>query len=43
MNSIKRPKDRTLKDELPRPVGAKYATVEEWRNKRKKNEEAELK
>ena len=26
MNSIKRQKDRTLKDELPRAVGAQYAT-----------------
>ena len=43
MNSMKRQKDRTLKEELPRLVGAQYATGEEWRNKRKKNEEAELK
>ena len=33
----------TLKDELPRLVGAKYATGEEWRNSSKKNEEAEPK
>ena len=26
MNSVKRPKDRTLKDELPRLIGAQYAT-----------------
>ena len=43
MNSIKRQKDRTLKDELPRSVGAQYATVEEWRNNSRKNEEAESK
>ena len=39
MNSTKRQKDRTLKDELPRSVGAQYATVEEWRNNSRKNEE----
>ena len=33
----------TLKDELPRLVGAQYATREEWRNNSKKNEEAEPK
>ena len=33
MNSMKRQKDMTLKDELPRSVGAQYATREEWRNK----------
>ena len=32
MNSMKRQKDMTLKDELPRSVGAQYATGEEWRN-----------
>ena len=32
MNSMKRQKDMTLKDELPRLVGTQYATVEEWRN-----------
>ena len=32
MNSMKRQKDRTLKDELSRSVGAQYATGEEWRN-----------
>ena len=41
MNSMKRQKDRTLKDELPRSVGAQYATGEEWRNKFRKNEEME--
>ena len=42
-NSMKRQKDMTLKDELPRSVGAQYATVEEWRNKSRKNEETEPK
>ena len=32
MNSMKRQKDRILKDELPRSVGAQYATGEEWKN-----------
>ena len=35
MNSMKRQKDRTLKDELPRLVGAQYATGDQWRNSRK--------
>ena len=43
MNSIKRQKDRTLKDELSRLVGAQYATGEEWRNDSIKNEETEPK
>ena len=43
MNSMKRQKDMTLKDELPRSVGAQYASGEEWRNSSRKNEEAELK
>ena len=44
MNSMKRHKDsRTLKDELPRSVGAQYATGEEWRNNSRKNEEADPK
>ena len=43
MNSMKRQKDRTLKDELPRSVGAQYATGEEWRNNSRKNEEREPK
>ena len=43
MNSIKRQKDRTRKDELPGLVGAQYATGEEWRNSSKRNEEAEPK
>ena len=41
MNSIKMQKDMTLKDELPRLVGAQYATGEEWRNNTRKNEEME--
>ena len=40
MNSMKRQRDTTLKDELPRLVGAQYATGEEWRNSSRKNEEA---
>ena len=43
MNSIKRQKDRTLKDELPRSVGAQYATGNGWRNNSRKNEETEPK
>ena len=43
MKSMKRQKDRTLKDELPRSVGAQYATGEEGRNNSKKNEETEPK
>ena len=43
MNSMKRQKDMTLKDELPRLVGAKYATGEEWRNNSRKNGEMEPK
>ena len=43
MNSMKRQKDRTLKDELPRSVGAQYATGEEWRNNSRKKEEMEPK
>ena len=43
MNSMKRHKDRTLKDELPRSVGAQCATGEEQRSSSKKNEEAEPK
>ena len=42
MNSMKRQKDRTLKEELPRSVGAQDATGEEWRNNSRKNEEMEL-
>ena len=43
MNSVKRQKDRTLKDELPRSVGAQYATGDQWRNNSSKNEEREPK
>ena len=43
VNSIKRQKDRTLKDELPRSVGAQYATGDQWRNNSRKNEETEPK
>ena len=43
MNSMKRQKDTTLKDELPRLVGAQYATGEEWKNSSRRNEEAEPK
>ena len=43
MNSMKRQKDTTLKDELPRPVGAQYATGDQWRNNSRKNEETEPK
>ena len=43
MNSMKKQKDMTLKDELPRLVGAQYATGEEWRNSSRKNEETEPK
>ena len=39
MNSMKRQKDRTLKDELPRLVGVQYATGDQWRNNSRKNEE----
>ena len=41
MNSMKRQKDRTLKDELPRSVGAQHATRDQWRNNFRKNEETE--
>ena len=43
MNSMKRQKVRTLKDELPRSVGAQYATGDQWRNNSRKNEEMEPK
>ena len=39
MNSMKRQKERKVKDELPRSVGAQYATGEEWKNNSRKNEE----
>ena len=40
---MNRQKDMTLKDELPRSVGAQYTTGEEWRNDSRKNEEMEPK
>ena len=43
MNSRKRQKDRTLKDELPRSVGALHATGDQWRNNSRKNEGMEPK
>ena len=43
MNSMKRQKDRTLKDEPPRSVGAPYATGDQWRNNSRKNEGMEPK
>ena len=43
MNSMKRQKDRTLKDELPRSVGAQYTTEDQWRNNSRKNEGMEPK
>ena len=42
-NSMKKQKDRTLKDELPRSVGAQYATGDQWRNNSRKNERMEPK
>ena len=43
MNSMKRQNDRILKEELPRSVGAQYATEDQWRNNFKKTEETEPK
>ena len=43
MSSMKRQKGMTLKDELPRSVGAQYAMGDQWRNNPRKNEETELK
>ena len=43
MNSMKREKDKTLKDELPRSVGTQYAPGDQWRNKSRKNKETEPK
>ena len=43
MNGMKRQKDTTLKDELPRSVGAQYATGDQWRNNFRENEEMEPK
>ena len=41
MNSMERQKDRTQKDELPRSVGACYATGDQWGNNSRKNVETE--
>ena len=43
VNSMKKQKDMTLKDELPMSVGTQYATGEEWRNSSRNNEETEPK
>ena len=43
MNSMKRQNDRTLKEELPRSVGAQYDSGEEWSISSRRNEEAESK
>ena len=43
MNSMKRQKDRTLKEELPKAVDAQYATGNQWRNNSRKNEGTEPK
>ena len=43
MNSMKRQKHKTLKDALPRLVGAQYATRDQWRNNSRKNEGMEPK
>ena len=43
MKSMKRQKDMTLKNELPRLVGAQYATIDQGRNNSRKNEETEPK
>ena len=43
MNSMKKQNDRTLKEELPRSVGAQYATGDQWRSNSRKNEGTEPK
>ena len=43
MNSMRRQNDRILKEELPRLVGAQYATGDQWRNNSRKNEGMEPK
>ena len=43
MNNMKRQKDGTLKDELPRSVSAQYATGDQWRNNSRKNDGMEPK
>ena len=43
MNNMKKQKDRTLKDELPRLVGAQYATGDQWRTNSRKNDKTKPK
>ena len=43
MNSMKRQNDKILKEEFPRPVGAQYATADQWRSNSRKNEGMEPK
>ena len=43
MNGMKRQSDRILKEELPRSVGAQYATGDQWRDNSRKNERMEPK
>ena len=43
INAMKRQKDKTLKEELPRSVGTQYATGDQWRNNSRKNEGMEPK
>ena len=43
MDIMKRQKDRTLKNELPKSVSTQYATEDQWRNNSRKNEEMETK
>ena len=43
MNSMRRQNDRILKEKLPRPIGAQYATGDQWRNNSRKNEGMEPK
>ena len=43
MNSMKRQNDRILKEELPRSLGAQYATGDQWRNNSRKKERMEPK
>ena len=43
MNSMKRQNDRILKEDLPRSVGAQYATRDQWKNNSRKNEGMEPK
>ena len=43
MTSMRRQNDRILKEELPRPVGAQYATGDQWRNNSRENDRVEPK